>query len=350
MRTPSRFWGCCALLMASGTPLMAEGPANPALLAQHFLFDPMPTKSCHASTIVDTPTGLVASWFGGEYERHPSVGIWVSRLEGGKWTTPVEVADGVQADGKRLPSWNPVLYQPKGKPLHLFYKVGPSPSRWWGMLKTSGDGGKTWSEATKLPDGILGPIKDKPVLLSDGVLLCPASTETPEKKSRWLIHFERTPDLGKTWEKVAPPQPDEPRVDAIQPCVLFHADGSLQALARTQSDWIYDTWSRDNGKTWSPLKKTSLPNPDSGIDAVTLRDGRHLLIYNPTPNARTPLSLAISRDGKEWKNVLTLETDPGEYSYPAIIQGEDGRVHMTYTWKREQIRYAAVDPDKLPSP
>ena len=88
-------------------------------------------------------------------------------------------------------------------------------------------------------------------------------------------------------------------------------------------------------------------NPSSGTDAVTLKDGRHLLIYNPVPKGRTPLVIAVSRDGRDWKPVVTLEDEPGEYSYPAIIQTADGRVHATYTWKRERVKHVVIDPAKL---
>ena len=91
----------------------------------------------------------------------------------------------------------------------------------------------------------------------------------------------------------------------------------------------------------------SLPNPNSGIDAVTLQDGRQLLVFNNTPRGRTPLNVALSRDGVEWKVVLTLEDQPGEYSYPAVIQAADGRVHITYTYRRQSIKHVVLDPSKL---
>ena len=127
--------------------LFPHGPAlsQSGLLKSEFIYDSAPFPSCHASTIEQTAQGLIAGWFGGTAEGKPDVGIWVSRHEGGKWTAPVEVANGVQPDGTREPCWNPVLFQPKGDPLMLFYKVGPSPQKWWGMLRTSTDGGRTWS-------------------------------------------------------------------------------------------------------------------------------------------------------------------------------------------------------------
>src|SRR5205823_13495597 len=96
-----------------------------------------------------------------------------------------------------------------------------------------------------------------------------------------------------------------------------------------------------------PLTLTSLPNPNSGIDAVTLKDGRHLLVYNHTPSGRSPLNVAVSGDGKEWRAALVLEKEPGEYSYPAVIQTSDGLVHATYTFKRERIKHVVIDPGEL---
>jgi predicted neuraminidase len=317
---------------------------NPVIREKTWIYEQAPFPSCHASTLAETPNGIVAAWFGGTHERHPDVGIWVSGLTASRWTAPVEVATGVQPDGKRLPCWNPVLFQvPKGE-LLLFYKVGPSPSTWWGMLKRSSDGGKTWSAAERLPEGIAGPIKNKPVLLPSGVLLCPSSSED----HNWRVHFEQTSDWGKTWTKTAPI--NEGITDgAIQPSVLFYPNGRLQALCRSQkAGFILETWSNDGGKTWALLQKTSLLNPNSGIDAVTLKDGRQVLVYNPVPpnhpgGDRTPLSVAISRDGKTWEPLATLENEPGEYSYPAVIQTADGLVHITYTWKRQRIRYVVLD-------
>ena len=337
------------LALFSLLPLARAAEPQPGLLKSEFIYETAPFPSCHATTIVDGKDGIAAAWFGGTAEKNPDVGIWVSRHEADRWTTPVEVANGVQADGKRHPCWNPVLFQPGTGPLMLFYKVGPSPSTWWGMLRTSTDDGKTWSDARRLPDGILGPIKNKPVQLASGDILCPTSTETDERLSKWRVHFERSSDLGRTWTAVAPPaRKDTNEINGIQPSILFHGGSKLQALGRTKSGKVFETWSEDDGKSWSKLGLTSLPNPSSGTDAVTLRDGRHLLIYNHTARGRSPLNLAASGDGKTWEAALVLENEMGkEFSYPAIIQTRDGLVHITYTWKRQKVKHAVVDPAKL---
>ena len=205
------------------------------------------------------------------------------------------------------------------------------------MMQTSPDGGRTWSDAKHLPEGILGPIKNKPVELPDGAWLCPSSTET----TGWRIHFERTDDRGATW-KTTPPLNDGRTIQAIQPSILLHPNHRLEAIGRTKEHHIFEIWSDDEGKTWGPMSLTELLNPNSGIDAVTLRDGRHLLVYNHSTRDRTPLNVALSPDGKRWDQVLTLEHEPGEYSYPAVIQARDGSVHITYTWQRKRIRHVVL--------
>src|SRR5687768_2920757 len=318
------------------------------IIDTEFVFESAPFASAHASTIAETRDGLVTAWFGGTREGATDVGIWLSRHQGRAWTPPVEVATGVEPDGSRFATWNPVLFELRTGELALFYKVGPNPRAWWGMVRTSSDSGRTWGAPRRLPDGILGPIKNKPVRLPDGTIIAPSSTETPQTPSTWRIHFERSRDNGKTWSVSRPPAAvDGPPIEAIQPSILTHGGGRLQAIGRTRSGRVFETWSADGGQTWTPVTLTELPNPSAGTDAVTLKDGRHLLVYNHTPKGRTPLNVALTRDGKTWETVHVLESDPGEYSYPAIIQTADGLVHITYTWRRERIKHVVIDPAKL---
>lgn len=324
-------------MVGAGPP--GPGP-HPAVVRSEFVYETAPFPSCHASTIAELDGGLVASWFGGRDEGASDVGIWLSRSDGRAWSPPVEVATGRQEDGTRLPCWNPVLCRAKDR-LLLFYKVGPSPDRWWGMRIASTDGGRTWSAPERLPDGILGPIKNKPVPLADGALLCPSSTE----HDGWRVHLERTPDGGRTWTKTGPLN-DGKALGLIQPTILEHG-GKLQVLCRSRQGKIYESRSEDGGKTWSDPAPTDLPNPNSGIDAVTLKDGRSLLVYNHAAEGRSPLNVAISRDGKAWRPAIVLEDGPGEFSYPAVIQAPDGLVHVTYTWNRKKIRHAVIDPKRI---
>jgi predicted neuraminidase len=334
-----------ALVISSDIfPVVTPFKGDKCIIKSEFIYQPTDVlfPSCHASTITEVSDGLLAAWFGGTAEKNPDVEIWISHLISGRWSKPIKVADGIQYNNKRYPCWNPVLYN-NGKEILLFYKVGPSPDTWWGEMKTSYDNGNTWSRSYRLPEGIYGPVKNKPVLLGNGVLLCPSSTEN----EGWRIHMEFTSDSGLKWERT--PALNPKRTEAIQPTLLVHSNGSIQMLCRSTSSHILSSWSEDNGLTWSELIAIPLPNPNSGIDAVTLKDGRQLLVYNHLMKGRNMLNVAISYDGKEWEAAVLLENDGigKEFSYPAVIQTNDGLVHITYTWNRKQIKHVVIDPTKF---
>jgi predicted neuraminidase len=320
-------------------------PGRKAIVSSEAVYERAPFPSAHASTIVETKQGLLAAWFGGTDEGRPDVSIWTARLEGGRWQAPVQVADGLQPTGERHPCWNPVLFQPSSGPLLLFYRVGPSPRSWWTLLRTSSDHGRSWSDAVRLPQGYLGPIRAKPVELADGTLLAGSSTED----AGWVVHMERArpADLAAAaWSKTG--RLNDPDVfAAIQPTILVHSAERLQILCRSRQRVVTEAWSEDGGRSWGPMTATSLPNPSAGIDAVRLADGRFLLAYNPTASGRSRLALAVSREGRSWRRAVTLEDEAGEYSYPALIQSRDGRVHVTYTWNRKRIQHVVVDPGKI---
>ncbi|MDN3594818.1 exo-alpha-sialidase [Zunongwangia endophytica] len=322
------------------------------IVSEEFIYKTASYPSAHAATIEETTSGdLIAAWFGGTHERNPDVGIWVSKRTNNGWTEGMEVANGVINDTLRYPSWNPVLYQIPDGDLLLFYKVGPHPSSWWGMLKRSSNGGETWSEAEELPEGYLGPIKNKPVLLKNGKLILPSSVEG----NGWNLRMESTSDFGKTWNRTDTIPNGKKDIQAIQPSILVHENGKLQAIGRTKNRALFTTWSEDNGQTWSEVDLLSVPNNNSGTDAVTLENGKHALIYNHVlpsgdnyKGKRSPLNLAISEDGINWEAALVLEDSKiSQYSYPAIIQGSDGMLHAVYTWRRQRIKYVKIDPEKL---
>lgn len=246
----------------------------------------------------------------------------------------------------------------------LFYKVGPNPGEWWGMLTTSDDEGRTWSTPRKLGEDpaighLLGPVKNKPIQLKDGSIVCPSSSELevpdagdPQKtRDKWRVHFEITSDLGTTWRVIGPVN-DGIEFNAIQPSILTYLDGRWQILCRTQEGVVGESWSTDKGQTWSKMKGSSLPNPNAGTDAVTLKDGSQIIVYNHTqrrgefPTGRNMLNVAMSQDGSTWKVVATLERSPGEFSYPAVIQTRDGLVHITYTYLRKTVKHVVVDAMK----
>lgn len=312
------------------------------VIDQNNIFAQAPFEECHASTLAETETGLICAWFAGSEEGNTDVAVWASTYEQKTWATPTLLVTGQDEHGKTLPCWNPVLWQQPGGPLHLFYKVGPSPRTWWGMAIQSEDGGHSWSEPRHLPTGILGPIKNKPIMLKDGRLLCPSSTE----HDGWRVHFEWTSDHGQNWQKTRSIGDGE-TIEIIQPTLLIHSDHQLQALCRSRQDVIAEVWSTDGGLTWSEPRLTDLPNPNSGFDGLTLKDGRHLLVHNPSSRCRSPLVVSISEDGKIWQDIATLENGPGAFSYPAIIQRRDGTVHISYTNQRTTITHVTIDPNEI---
>lgn len=320
------------------TPSPSPENLKANVLKAEFIYETAPFPECHASTIIETGNGLLAAWFGGTEEKNPDVCIYTSENINGKWGEPVLVADGIISDTLRYPCWNPVLFQKDNGDVVLYYKVGPSPREWWGMYKTSSDRGKTWSEAVMIPDNLLGPIKNKPERLADGTILYPTSFETREK---WNIYVETSDQKLNNWEKV---DIDNNGFNAIQPSILFYKDGRIQMLCRSREKKIVESWSADQGKTWSKVDATNLVNNNSGIDAVTLKNGLQLLICNPIEKGRNKIDVKASADGKTWYDVIVLEDQPeGEFSYPAVIQGEDGTVHITYTYNRTTIKYVRLE-------
>lgn len=314
-----------------------------SIVQEGFIYENAPFPECHASSIVELGDGkMMATWFGGTEEKDPDVTIWLSVYENGKWGDLQEVADGIQNENLRYPCWNPVLFKHSSGKLFLFYKVGPNPREWWGEMRYSDDDGATWSSPEKLPEGNLGPVRAKPVELAGGDLLCPSSIEYGN--GSWKVQMEIFQPKSNSWRKFMVDEDTD--FDVIQPAILRHSDKRLQILCRSKQNKIVEAWSEDNGDTWGKLSATSLPNPSAGIDAVTLAEGQHLLIYNPTedgPNDRAKLSLATSADGKTWTEIYKLEDQPkGEFSYPAMVRTSDGLIHITYTWNRQKIKHVVL--------
>jgi predicted neuraminidase len=327
-------------------PAVLTGQIALHKVSDELIFKEPPFAQCHASTIVEVaPDKFMAAAFGGTSEGKKDVCIWLSATGNGKWSIPVKMADGIINDTLSYPCWNPVLFKTKEGKLFLFYKVGPSPRKWWGMVRTSLNDGKSWTSPERLPAGILGPIKNKPVQLPDGTIISPSSVETTES---WKIHIEKSADFGKTWQFI--PVDPESELNVIQPSILIHSNNSLQIMCRSKSNAIVQCFSDDNGNNWGALSKTVLPNPNSGIDAVTLKNGWYLLVYNPTIQGhddRAKLNVAISKDGIKWTDAFILENEEkGEFSYPAVIQANDGKVHITYTYNRLNIKHVVLEVSK----
>lgn len=352
-----------------------------------FVFQPLSSgralagiqRDNHASTVVELKNGdIMAAWFGGPREGDLKDAIYGARLHSGQWLAPVELA---RAD--RVACWNPVLFHTRDGLLWLYYKIGNSPSTWTGVRKSSSDEGRTWSAEERLPEGILGPIKDKPLVLKNGVIVSGSSVEN----GTWSAWVERSADGGKTWTKFGPitlPEsadvpdagakaasaerhapvreddegtittlypPSKTTVGIIQPAVVWMGGHHLRFYARSKSKSarIVVADSMDDGVSWSQARPIDLPNPNAGIDAVRLKDGRIVLIFNNSYNRRTPLNLAVSLDGEHFKVFKTLEDGAGQYSYPAIVQAANGDLLMTYSWRRQTIKFVRVPLSEVPA-
>ena len=313
-----------------------------AEIVEEFVFENPPFASCHASTIAETPSGkLLCAYFAGSEEGAKDVGIWLSTRTTKGWSAPRLIAKNA-----KVPCWNPVLFTRPSGEIILFYKVGPHPSSWSGVIKRSHDEGKHWSEEEQLPAGVLGPVKNKPLLLEDGTLLCGSSIESWH---RWGCWIDLTKDGGKTWSKSSPINLKKDFFGIIQPTLFWGQSGKICLLARSlDTEAICSAFSEDDGQTWSEAIPTDLPNPNAAIDAATLHQGQILLVYNHSTKERTPLNLAISTDGGvHWNPSLILEDIPGEFSYPSVIQSKDHRIHITYTYNRTRIKHVMLDPSDL---
>jgi alpha-L-fucosidase len=341
------------ILFFSGLSLCGQAQLSLTKLSEEFVFIDPPFEQCHASTLVETaPNKLMVSFFGGSQEGSKDVAIWLVKQQySKKWSRPYRIAEGIKNDSVRYPCWNPVLFKAKGGKLFLFYKVGPNPREWWGMLRTSTNKGKKWCTGYKLPAGILGPVKNKPMQLPDGTILSPSSVELSE--NRWTVHIEKSADLGKTWQSI--PIDTACTFKVIEPSILGYNQHKLQILCRSNQNRLVEAWSPDDGNTWSRLDTTPVLNPNSGADAVTLSSGWQLLVYNPATQGkeqhdnRGKLSVAASKDGRAWKEVVQLEAgdSTNEFSYPAVIQTQDGNIHITYTFNRKNIKHVVLQETGL---
>ncbi|MBI2421570.1 MAG: exo-alpha-sialidase [Candidatus Hydrogenedentes bacterium] len=304
-----------------------------------------PFPQCHASTAVEVSPGvLLSAWFGGTAEKDDDVGIWLAHFDGKKWGKPERLA---KVDD--TPHWNPVLFRDATGEVHLFFKIGKEIPYWQTYWMHSKDG-KSWSEPKELvkdDKGGRGPVRSKPIILSDGAWLAPSSTEL----GTWEAFVDRSEDQGKTWSRTPNFDRETNQLTvklkgkgAIQPTLWESSPGKVHALLRSTAGKVWRVDSEDGGKTWSPIQETELPNNNSGIDVLQLEDGRLLLIYNPIGKnwgPRTPIDLAVSKDnGATWDTIAHLEHDPdpeSEFSYPAMVRSAGGIV-ITYTYQRERVR------------
>jgi predicted neuraminidase len=243
--------------------------------------------------------------------------------------------------------WNPVLTQTSNNKILLFFRLGKNPRFVRGYVMTSEDNGITWSNSQALPAGIYGPTKNRPLLLTDGSLLCGSSIEAGEPESPdastscWIE--VASPDLTE-WKKYGPfIIPNQP-FGCIEPALTFDEEGKLLMLCRNRAakrnlkGFAWSATSTDFGKTWTPFTQTEIPNPDSPLDIIKLKDGRLLMALNPEHKGRSRLSLFTHEEGN-WTLVTDIEKiEEAEISFPSIVQSKhDSLLHIVYSGRKDNI-------------
>ncbi|MBD3376944.1 FAD-dependent oxidoreductase [candidate division KSB1 bacterium] len=307
------------------------------------VFDlPQLFQQCHASTIVQLQNNrFLVAWFAGTAEGHPDTGIWLAERYQATWSLPSLVAKV-----NDRPHWNPVLFKTDKDHVMLSFKVGPSPQEWTTWLTVSEDQGKTWKDPVRLENhsdkSPVGPVKNKPIILSDGTWVAPNSIES---KETWDAFVDISTDQGQTWkqsEKVPLDHAGFQGQGVIQPTVWESKVNHVHMLLRSTCGHVCRSDSEDGGRTWSPLKMLSLPNNNSGLDVVKLQRDVLALVFNPVNQnwgARTPLRIALSTDnGQTWPHQQDIETGKGEFSYPSVISTETG-LAIVYTYNRQKIKF-----------
>jgi predicted neuraminidase len=335
-------------------------PRRPNVFREHLFGDTRPFAQCHASTLVALPDGrLLVAWFGGTRESHSDVGIWAAEREayaqgpadsaasapGTHWSDPRLIAK-ISSEAH----WNPVLFalSPNGLDLVLHFKVGARIRDWKTWTQRSTDAGRTWSTATRLvlnDRGGRGAVRNKPIRLSSGSWLAGASIE---RRLRWDAFIDRSPNGVEDWVACDPIQIDRRHFSGkglIQPALWESTPGNAHALFRSTDGRTHRSDSEDDGQSWSIAYPIDVPNNNSGLDLAKMQDGRLALACNPVAGnwaARTPLSILFSSDnGATWPDQIDIETESGEFSYPAVIEVEDG-LRVSYTWNRRRVVVARV--------
>jgi predicted neuraminidase len=310
---------------------------------------PKTAESAHAASLVQLADGrIAAAWFAGSREGAADVAIWYSTLGTDGWSKPIPIANrestagGLFARVRKV--GNPVLYA-EGSWLHLWY-VTVSLGGWAGSAiahSQSTDGGETWTKPTKLQTSpflnISTLVRTPPLPLADGGLGLPVYHEFLAKHGEWL----RLSATGQILDKVRMPHERK----TLQPAAVALDEQRAFAVLRDSGPGkgnVQASSTRNGGLTWEAAEQLPMANPNASVALLRLKSGRLLLAGNPA-QGREALLLWISADeGKTWQPSRSIESaDDGaaEFSYPALLLGRDGRIHLAYTWRRQSIKYAA---------
>lgn len=339
-----------------------------SIFEQQLIYDKINTGEnpfAHCSNITQlNQDTLMAQWYSGKAEQSKNQSIWASKykISEKKWSNPKLICKTTE-----YPEGNGVLWKdPRTNTLFLFFAtmwthsfIKKSFGRGWHYCKlfwkTSNDDGETWSEKHVMHDDINYMYRNKPIILKSGRILLPMYQEMPTKSFMAI-----SDDFGKTFRfsKFIEDHPRFPYKHNImggsgcsQPTIVETETGRIIALFRTTlHKKIFRAVSDDQGESWSYAEPINLPNPDSGIDMIRLKNGKMVLLFNNAVKGRHNLAIATSKDleGLEWEVIHTLEDSPKmTFSYPAIIQTTDGMIHATYTYARKTIKHIYFNEEFL---
>jgi predicted neuraminidase len=309
----------------------------------------------HPAAIAELANGdLYIVWYGGAGEYAVQTAVWGTRIRKGEseWSEPKPIArDPLRSLG------NGVIWQASDGTVWLFYVVRHgktwSDSRIQG--KISKDNGETWSDSFVVSEKPGMMVRGRPLELSHGRFILPVYHETGHdsevvgaESTSLFLHFD--PE-EKTF---TPSKPIRSKIGNIQPAVAELEPGHLIAYCRrgggygpAWKGYIVQSESKDNGLTWGEGRDSGFPNPNAAVDLIKLASGNLLIIYNDSMSDRTPLTLALSKDGgRTWPVKRNLAQGPYDYAYPYVIQGTDGVIHLVYTSHgRTVINHAAFRED-----
>lgn len=336
-----------------GAALMSDPTDAVPYFRQSWVTPHRHTASAHSSVICALPSGdILAVWYGGSREGAADVALFTARLATGtrEWAAPRTVVDRAMAESEldRLVKkvGNAVIFPDRSGLLWMIY-VSVTVGGWSGSalnVKTSRDEGRTWSESRRLT---LNPflnlsslVRNKPIHATDGRIGLPVYHELAMQfpQMLWLTPGADGSVLDYRMRNLSS------QAGFIQPTLVPLDGDRVLMMLRDRGDGgrrLHTSYSEDNGWTWSGAEASRLPNPDAAVDALRLRDGRVLLVYNDADTGRENLRLALSADhGLTWQPGPIIEAGPRqEYSYPCLVEDQRGRIHLTYTWQRERIKH-----------
>ena len=334
-------------------PVVPAAPATP-VFQEEFVNPDSPLAMSHVASICELPNGgLAAAWYAGSREGARDVAICFATQTPGQsgWSRPRAIvtresaAHDLNRGIKKV--GNAVIFSDGAGKLWLLY-ISITVGGWSGSslnLTTSTDEGRSWTPGRRLT---LSPffniselVKNRPVALLDGSWGVPIYHELAGKFPELLWLRETAGELSATKIRIAGGR------SGFQPSLMPLSTNTALAFLRDCSPRRKISVARtdDAGLAWSPPQALSLPNPDSGLAALRLSDGRILLAFNDSTVGRENLRLAISGDeGRTWTRIATLaEEASAEFSYPFLIQTRAGAIHLVYTWQRKAIKHVVFN-------